>query len=158
MGQVVTERGREPVHISEQDVLIVVDVQNDFTRGSMAIAGSSAIIEPINQLAACFPNLVVVTDWHPPGHISFASAHGGRQPGDEVVASYGAQAVFGYGAAYPAQRLPTGVRLLWVLLRERSRDRHGADRVPAGARNTTRVVRRAGPIWLRDALRTGCGP
>lgn len=90
----LTAGGREPVHISDQDVLIVVDVQNDFTRGSMAIPGSSAIIEPINQLAAQFSNVVIVTDWHPPGHISFASAHGGRQPGDEVIASYGAQAVF----------------------------------------------------------------
>ena len=108
------ERGSEPVQISDQDVLIVIDasansflrsatpantalividVQNDFTRGSMAIPGSSAIIKPINQLATRFFNVVIVTDWHPPGHISFASAHPGCQPGNEVVAGYGAQVV-----------------------------------------------------------------
>ena len=88
------QRGLAAVDISDQDVLIVVDVQNDFTRGTMAIPGASAIIAPINRLAACMPNLVVVTDWHPPGHISFASAHPGRRPGDEVAAGYGQQAVF----------------------------------------------------------------
>ncbi len=87
-------RGSEPVQISDQDVLIVIDVQNDFTHGSMAIPGSSAIIKPINQLATRFSNVVIVTDCHPPGHISFASAHPGCQPGDEVVAGDSAQAVF----------------------------------------------------------------
>ena len=72
--------GSKAVHVSGQDALIVIDVQNDFTRGSMEIPGAGAVIAPINWLAPLFPNLVVATDWHPPDHVSFASA----RPGDTV--------------------------------------------------------------------------
>lgn len=82
------------VQISAQDAFIVIDVQNDFTRGSMAIAGAEAVIAPINRLSPLFPKLIVATDWHPPGHVSFASAHPGAQPGDTVSVSYGEQGVW----------------------------------------------------------------
>ncbi len=75
------------------DALLVVDVQNDFVRGSMAIPGAEAIVAPINRLAASFPVVVVATDWHPPGHVSFRSSHPGLV-GDTVAAGYGTQRVF----------------------------------------------------------------
>jgi nicotinamidase/pyrazinamidase len=80
--------------ISGQDALIVIDVQNDFTRGSMAVPGAESVIAPTNRLAPLFPNLVVVTDWHPPGHVSFASAYPGARPGDTVSLPYGEQGVW----------------------------------------------------------------
>jgi nicotinamidase/pyrazinamidase len=82
------------MQISGQDAFIVIDVQNDFTRGSMAIAGAGAVISPINRLAPLFPNLIVATDWHPPGHVSFASAHPGAQPGDTISVPYGEQGIW----------------------------------------------------------------
>jgi nicotinamidase/pyrazinamidase len=82
------------MQISSRDALLVIDVQNDFTRGSMAIPGADSVIAPINRLAARFPNVIVVTDWHPPGHVSFASTHPGTRPGDTVPVSYGDQAVW----------------------------------------------------------------
>ncbi len=76
---------------TDKDVLIIVDVQNDFVSGTMAIPGAKAIIAPINRLASIIPNVVIATDWHPVGHVSFASAHSGRRPGEIVPVFYGEQ-------------------------------------------------------------------
>lgn len=60
----------------------------------MAIAGSEQIIAPINRMAAMTPNLVVAMDWHPHGHISFASSHETNIPGDFVEVPYGRQKLY----------------------------------------------------------------
>lgn len=82
------------MHMRAQDALLVIDVQNDFVSGSMAIAGAERIIAPINAVAAVAPHVIVAMDWHPPGHISFASAHAGRVHGDRIEVSYGPQTLF----------------------------------------------------------------
>lgn len=82
------------MEIGSQDVLLVVDVQVDFTTGSMAIPGAGAVIGPINATAALFDHVVVVTDWHPRGHVSFASSHAGLTHGDSVTVAYGEQRVW----------------------------------------------------------------
>lgn len=82
------------MHISDTDVLLVVDVQNDFCTGSLAIPGSETIVPVINRLGRIFPHIVLTQDWHPPGHVSFASAHAGARAGDTVQAAYGPQKVY----------------------------------------------------------------
>lgn len=105
---------------SENDVLVVVDVQNDFCTGSVAIPGAEDIVPVINRLGRLFANVVVTQDWHPEGHVSFASAHPGAKIGDTVKVPYGSQAVYAdhcvresWGAAlHPGLTLPsTGVIL-----------------------------------------------
>lgn len=61
--------------------LIVVDVQNDFITGSLAVKDAHSIIKPINELirTAHFDVIVFSRDAHPSDHISFASRHG-REP------------------------------------------------------------------------------
>jgi nicotinamidase/pyrazinamidase len=62
------------------DALIVVDLQPDFMPGgALAVADGDAIAEPIGRLAARFPTVVATQDFHPAGHVSFASTHG-KQP------------------------------------------------------------------------------
>lgn len=78
----------------ERSTLVVIDVQNDFVSGTMAIAGSERIIAPINRMSALSPNLVVAMDWHPRGHISFAGSHEGNVPGDFIQAPYGRQKLY----------------------------------------------------------------
>ena len=80
--------------ITRRDALIVVDVQNDFVNGSVAIEGSEAIIPVINRLIPQFDHVVFTLDWHPPGHVSFASAHPGRSPGDTARVGYGIQQLY----------------------------------------------------------------
>jgi nicotinamidase/pyrazinamidase len=65
--------------------LIVVDIQNDFCPGgSLAVRGGDEIIPSINSLMGGFNLVVASQDWHPAGHISFASAHEGKKPFDTV--------------------------------------------------------------------------
>lgn len=82
------------MQITPKDVFIVVDAQVDFVSGSMAVPGAEKIITPINRAAEIFDHVVVVTDWHPAGHVSFWTAHPGTKHGDQVDASYGKQGVF----------------------------------------------------------------
>lgn len=71
--------------------LLLVDIQPDFLPGgSLAITNGDAILEPVGRLLQDDPFALYVAtqDWHPPGHVSFASSHPGRQP-FEVVDLYG---------------------------------------------------------------------
>ncbi|MHA2037471.1 MAG: bifunctional nicotinamidase/pyrazinamidase [Promethearchaeota archaeon] len=74
--------------INQSDALIIVDIQNDFTPGgALSVEGGDSIIEGINKVAEFFKNqsrnVILTQDWHPQGHLSFASSHPGRNPGDE---------------------------------------------------------------------------
>lgn len=74
-------------------VLIVVDVQNDFCPGgSLGVRDGKKIIPFINSLLDSneFGLTIGTQDWHPGGHISFASVHG-KNPFDIIDAPYGKQ-------------------------------------------------------------------
>jgi len=74
------------------DVLLVVDVQNDFcSGGALAVPGGDAIVPAVNRLARGFAHVILTQDWHPAGHASFASAHPGRKPFEPVELAYGPQ-------------------------------------------------------------------
>ena len=77
------------------DVLVVVDVQNDFCPGgALAVREGDAIIPHINRLARQFAHVVLTQDWHPPGHRSFATAHPRRKPFETVTLFYGEQTLW----------------------------------------------------------------
>lgn len=58
--------------LNPKAVLIVVDVQNDFICGSLAIPGAEEIIGRINRLLRLpFSKIIYSQDWHPVDHISF---------------------------------------------------------------------------------------
>jgi len=61
----------------EGDVLIVVDVQNDFVTGSLAVPGAISIIPNINRQINVFQKLkqpvIYTVDLHPEDHMSFKS-------------------------------------------------------------------------------------
>src|SRR6185436_16668990 len=81
-----------PMANREDAALIVVDVQNDFLPGgSLAVPNGEEVIAPINRLARAFHHVVLTQDWHPAGHISFASTHAGRQPFERIQLPYGPQ-------------------------------------------------------------------
>ncbi|MGU4701494.1 bifunctional nicotinamidase/pyrazinamidase [Burkholderia cepacia] len=77
------------------EVLIVVDVQNDFIPGgSLPVNEGAAVVGVINDLVPHFENIVLTQDWHPAGHISFASSHPGHKPFEVVQTDYGPQALW----------------------------------------------------------------
>ncbi|KAB2916061.1 MAG: bifunctional nicotinamidase/pyrazinamidase [Hyphomicrobiaceae bacterium] len=81
--------------IADSDVLLVVDVQNDFCPGgNLAVPGGDEVVPTINQLSTRFKHVVLTQDWHPTGHGSFASANPGRQPFETITVSYGPQVLW----------------------------------------------------------------
>ncbi len=76
----------------EHDVLIAVDIQNDFCPGGrLAVPRGDEVVPAVNRLAQQFRHVVLTQDWHPPGHLSFASTHPGRKPYETIAAPYGPQ-------------------------------------------------------------------
>ena len=85
----------EPITLGRDDVLLVVDVQNDFCPGgALAVTDGDAVVPLANRLGRTFPHVLLTQDWHPPGHQSFASAHPGRRPFETIQAAYGAQTLW----------------------------------------------------------------
>ena len=70
----------------------MVDVQNDFCPGgALAVPRGDEVVPIVNRLAENFRSVVLTQDWHPAGHLSFASTHPGRSPHDTIAAPYGPQ-------------------------------------------------------------------
>ncbi|HTP90506.1 MAG TPA: bifunctional nicotinamidase/pyrazinamidase, partial [Xanthobacteraceae bacterium] len=79
----------------DSDVLLVVDVQNDFCPGgALAVPRGDEVVPIINSFAAQFHNVILTQDWHPCGHLSFASSHAGKKPFDTIAAAYGPQVLW----------------------------------------------------------------
>ncbi|MFM1903918.1 MAG: hypothetical protein RLZZ440_1818 [Planctomycetota bacterium] len=76
-------------------VLVVVDIQRDFCAGgALAVPDADAVVPVVNDLIRSFPRVILTQDWHPPGHVSFASSHPGRRVYDPLT-------------------LPSGPQMLW---------------------------------------------
>jgi nicotinamidase/pyrazinamidase len=83
------------MQITAQDVLLVVDIQNDFCPGgALAVADGDAVIGPIHRIASRFEHILLTQDWHPTHHSSFAAHHPGKQPFDSVRLYYGEQTLW----------------------------------------------------------------
>lgn len=109
-----------PITPGDRDVLLVIDVQNDFCpEGALAVAEGDAVVPVINRLAGRFPHVVLTQDWHPSGHESFASSHPGGKPFEIIELSYGPQTLWPDhcvqgtpGAAFHGDLETTGAQLV----------------------------------------------
>lgn len=77
------------------DVLGIIDVQPTFMPGGeLAVPDGDGVVAPCGRLATgVFRHAFATQDWHPRGHISFASTHG--------------------AAPFSTVRLPYGDQVLW---------------------------------------------
>jgi nicotinamidase/pyrazinamidase len=83
------------IAVDAADVLIVVDVQNDFCPGgNLAVPRGDEIIPLVNHLGSLFTNVVLTQDWHSSDHQSFASQHPGRRPYERITLPYGPQVLW----------------------------------------------------------------
>jgi len=81
--------------IDDNACLLVIDVQLDFCPGgALAVEQGDQVVPPINGLLTLFNNIVLTQDWHPAGHFSFASSHGGSQPFSSIQMPYGDQTLW----------------------------------------------------------------
>jgi nicotinamidase/pyrazinamidase len=75
-----------------RDALLVVDLQHDFLPGgALAVQGGDEVVAPIARLAPAFETVIATQDFHPEGHLSFASAHPGKKPYEAVALPFGRQ-------------------------------------------------------------------
>ena len=104
----------------DRDVLLVIDVQNDFCDGgALAVPGGQDVVPVIHRIAAAFRHVILTQDWHPRDHQSFASNHPGRAPLDTIETSHGHQVLWpdhcvrgSLGAAFHPHLLLDNVELI----------------------------------------------
>jgi len=83
------------MQIDSDDVLLVIDVQNDFCPGgALAVPHGDEVIAPIHRIRPRFQHIVLTQDWHPPNHSSFAASHPGKNPYDSIELAYGNQTLW----------------------------------------------------------------
>ncbi len=74
--------------------LIVVDVQKDFCPGgALAVDGGDEIVAGINAVMGEYDAVILTQDWHPLGHMSFATTQG-QPPFSVIEAPYGTQTLW----------------------------------------------------------------
>ncbi len=68
------------------DALILIDIQNDFLPGgALAVPNGDEILPIVYDLLALpFSYVVTTKDWHPKGHVSFATNHPGKKAGEKI--------------------------------------------------------------------------
>jgi nicotinamidase/pyrazinamidase len=138
-----------------RDALLVVDLQHDFLPGGpLGVRAGDEVVEPIARLAPAFTTVVATQDFHPEGHVSFASAHPGGQPYTTLTLPHGEQELWpdhcvrGTPGAALAPALPDAA--LTLVLRKGTRrevDSYSAFREnagPDGRRSTTGLA-----AWLQ---------
>ncbi|MDE1184357.1 bifunctional nicotinamidase/pyrazinamidase [Paraburkholderia sp.] len=77
------------------EVLLVIDVQNDFMPGgALAVAHGDEIVPVIEGIASAFRHVVLTQDWHPAAHVSFAANHAHRVPFEKIELPYGEQVLW----------------------------------------------------------------
>lgn len=83
------------MQLDARDVLIVIDVQNDFCPGgALAVPHGDEVIAPIHRVAPFFEHIILTQDWHPENHTSFATAHWGKKPFESTMLAYGIQTLW----------------------------------------------------------------
>lgn len=76
----------------ERDALLLTDLQHDFLPGgALAVEDGDAVIAPSAALARSFATVVATQDFHPRGHVSFASSHPGHEPYETLQLAHGRQ-------------------------------------------------------------------
>lgn len=81
--------------LMKNEVLIVIDVQNDFCPGgALAVEGGDEIVPLVNAHMQRFAHVILTQDWHPSGHSSFASEHAGKSAFETIRMPYGQQTLW----------------------------------------------------------------
>ncbi len=84
-----------PIRPADDDLLLIIDVQNDFCPGgALAVADGDAVVPVINRLVERFAHIALTQDWHPAGHSSFATSHRGSAPFETISMPYGQQTLW----------------------------------------------------------------
>src|SRR5262249_39674672 len=101
----------QKIAVGQRDVLIAVDIQNDFCPGgSLSVPREHEVVPLINRLAERFNHVVLTQDWHPSDHLSFASEHPGRSRPRRSSSNMGHR-FFGKTIAFKPHAAPNSIRI-----------------------------------------------
>ena len=82
-------------HEGSKDILIVVDVQNDFCPGgSLPVKNGDKIVNVINKIQKRFQYIVLTQDWHPKDHSSFSTTNPDKDVFSIKKMPYGNQVIW----------------------------------------------------------------
>ena len=74
--QKTTNSGATKQYNGSKDILIIVDVQNDFCPGgSLPVKNGDKVVEVINEIQKSFQYIALTQDWHPKDHSSFSTTN-----------------------------------------------------------------------------------
>ena len=74
----------------ETDALLIVDLQNDFITGSLAVPGAEGILQKVKEYTEKFLCRFASRDWHPEDHSSFVE-NGGPWPAHCIAGTEGSE-------------------------------------------------------------------
>jgi nicotinamidase/pyrazinamidase len=109
------------MNLTPHDILLVIDIQNDFCAGgALAVPDADAVLPVTHRIAPLFQHILLTQDWHSPHHMSFARAHPGKLPFESIDVPYGRQTLWPdhcvqntHGAElHPALHLPQAELIL----------------------------------------------
>ena len=85
----------DPVIDPATDLLLLIDIQNDFCPGgALAVADGDAVVPVANALIDRFSHVALTQDWHPAGYSSFASSHSGAEAFSTIGTDHGPQTLW----------------------------------------------------------------
>ena len=71
---------------SSEDVLIIVDMQNDFCPGgTLPVKNGDKVVEVINRIQKKFQYIILTQDWHPEDHSSFVTTNPQKEVFDKIL-------------------------------------------------------------------------
>ena len=99
---------------------LMIDIQNDFCPGgALAVTDGDAVVPVVNSLQKRFGVRILLQDWHPSDHKSFAENHFGAEPFSVTKMPYGNQVLWprhcvqgSWGAKIHRELLTDGVDLI----------------------------------------------
>jgi nicotinamidase/pyrazinamidase len=108
------------IELTDRDVLLVIDVQNDFCDGgALAVPSGQEVVPVINRIAHAFRHVILTQDWHPRDHHSFASNHPGYHPFEMIETAHGGHVLWpdhciqgSMGAAFHPHLHPDNAELI----------------------------------------------
>jgi nicotinamidase/pyrazinamidase len=101
--------------------LLEVDIQNDFCPGgALAVKQGDEIIKPLNTMAEWVHKnggkVLATQDWHPKDHISFASSHKDKKPGETIIIPIPDETITAFNKKFPdlTDPIPAAMQqILW---------------------------------------------
>ena len=80
---------------SSEDVLIIVDMQNDFCPGgTLPVQNGDKVVEVINKIQKKFQYIILTQDWHPEDHSSFVTTNPQKEVFSTKKMPYGNQVIW----------------------------------------------------------------